>query len=244
MTLGATTLVLDLFPIATQLIEFRSSSVCPTDDTRRKAWFLQAGSWGKWQSSVEMRTMILCQRPTGTWCWVSKGQEVQERNLKGTLTWINWLVSEEAWNRSHDSGIGGEQSVFFFLFGLFRSEIRVQSSLYANGLAGSLTCRLTGVMRSPPARITRSPYYRSAGHRLFSLRMTLSRGKGWSNGFEWDSSFVRCLMFLSWMTSCMAGIPRSLRIKSGIGGKVFSEYFILPISVPFYHSSVLVHSFM
>ena len=55
-------------------------------------------------------------------------------------------------------------------------------------LAGSLTFRFISVMRSPPARRTRSPYYRSAGHRLFSLRVTLSRGRGLSNGFELDSS--------------------------------------------------------
>ena len=68
-------------------------------------------------------------------------------------------------------------------------------------------------MRSPPARRSRSPYYRSAGHRLFSLRMT-SRGRSRSSGFEWDSNFVRCLILLSWMTSCTAGIPRSLWIIS------------------------------
>jgi len=39
-------------------------------------------------------------------------------------------------------------------------------------------------MRSPPARRTRSPCYRSAGHRLFSLHMALSRERGWSNGTE------------------------------------------------------------
>ena len=69
-------------------------------------------------------------------------------------------------------------------------------------------------MRSHPARRSRSPYHRSAGHRLFSLRMTLSRGRSWSNGLEWDSSFLQCLIFLSWMTSCTVGIPRSLWIIS------------------------------
>ena len=47
---------------------------------------------------------------------------------------------------------------FFFLF--IQSAIRVQSILQVNGLAGSLTCRLIGVMRSPPARRSRTPYYR------------------------------------------------------------------------------------
>jgi hypothetical protein len=81
-------------------------------------------------------------------------------------------------------------------------------------LAGSLTCRLTSVMRSFPGRRSRWPYYRSAGHRLFSLRMTLSRGRGWSNGLECDSKFVRCLILLAWMTPCTDGIPRSLWIIS------------------------------
>jgi len=81
-------------------------------------------------------------------------------------------------------------------------------------LAGSLNSRLTSVISSPPARGSILPYYRSAGHRLFSLRMTLSRGRGWSNGLECDSKFVRCLILLSWMTSCTAGIPRSLWIIS------------------------------
>ena len=44
--------------------------------------------------------------------------------------------------------------------------------------------------------------------------MTLSRGRSCSSGFEWDSSFVRCLILLTWMTSCTVGIPRSLRIVS------------------------------
>ena len=71
-------------------------------------------------------------------------------------------------------------------------------------------------MRSPPARRSRWPYYRSAGHRLFSLRVTLSRGRGCSNGLECDSNFVRCLILLSWMTSCTVGIPRSLWIISSV----------------------------
>jgi len=63
----------------------------------------------------------------------------------------------------------------------------------------SQTCRRTSVMRSPPARRSRSPYYRSAGHRRFSLRATLSRGMGWIRGFEWVSSFIQCLALLAWM---------------------------------------------
>ena len=59
---------------------------------------------------------------------------------------------------------------------------------------------------------SRWPYYRSAGQRLFSLRMTLSRGSGWRSGFECDSSYLRCLIRLSWMTSCTVGMPRSLWI--------------------------------
>ena len=74
-------------------------------------------------------------------------------------------------------------------------------------------CRHTSVTRSPPARRSHSLYYMSAGHCLFSLRMT-SCGRGWSSGFEWDSNFVRCLILLSWMTSCTVGIPRSLWIIS------------------------------
>ena len=44
--------------------------------------------------------------------------------------------------------------------------------------------------------------------------MTLSRGRVWSNGFESDSNFVRCLILLTWMTLCTVGIPRSLWIMS------------------------------
>jgi len=72
-------------------------------------------------------------------------------------------------------------------------------------LAGSRTCRLTGVMRSPPARGSRWPFYRLAGHRFFSLRLTLSRGRGWSNVLECDSKFVRCVILIWWMTSCTVG---------------------------------------
>jgi hypothetical protein len=64
-------------------------------------------------------------------------------------------------------------------------------------------------MRSPPVRRTRLPCYRSAGHRLFSLRV-MSRGRGWSNVFGWVSNFVWCLVLLSSTTSCTVRIPRSL----------------------------------
>jgi hypothetical protein len=66
--------------------------------------------------------------------------------------------------------------------------------VFYNVLAGSRTCRLTSVMRSPPVR-SRWPCYRSAGHRLFSLSMTFSRGRCCSNGLECDSKFVRCMLF-------------------------------------------------
>jgi hypothetical protein len=75
---------------------------------------------------------------------------------------------------------------------------------------GVLTCRLTSVMTSPPARRSLWPYYRSAGHRHFSLLMTLSRGRGWSHGLECDSKFVWCLILRSWMTSFTVWIPRPL----------------------------------
>ena len=42
----------------------------------------------------------------------------------------------------------------------------------------------------------------------------LSRGRSCSNALECDSKFVRCLILLSWMTSCTGGIPRSLWIIS------------------------------
>jgi hypothetical protein len=77
-----------------------------------------------------------------------------------------------------------------------------------------LVCRLTSVMRSPPARRSRRPCYRSAGHRLFNLRMTSSHGRVWNSVFGCEVSFVRCLILLSWMTSCTVGIPRSLWIIS------------------------------
>jgi hypothetical protein len=77
-----------------------------------------------------------------------------------------------------------------------------------------LVCRLTSVMRSPPVRRSRRPCYRSAGHHLFNLHMTSSHGRGWNSGFGCEVSFVRCLILLSWMTSCTVGIPRSLWIIS------------------------------
>jgi hypothetical protein len=100
----------------------------------------------------------------------------------------------------------------FFIYYYFG--ISNQSTKYSvsSGLAGSLTCRLTSVMKSPPVWRSRSPCYRSADHCRFSLRMTLSRERGWSNWFERDSNFVRCLKLLPWMISCTVGIPRSLWI--------------------------------
>ena len=104
--------------------------------------------------------------------------------------------------------------IFIFLFLLLLNP-QSQNTVFCNvmcRLAGGLTCRLTSVIRSPPVSRSRWPYYRSAGHRLVSLRMALPRGRGWSNGLECDSKFVRCLILLSWMTSCTAGIPRTLWI--------------------------------
>ena len=80
------------------------------------------------------------------------------------------------------------------------------------GWLAVLTCRHSSVMRSPPARGFRSLHCMSAGHRLCSRRMTLSRRGRWSKGFGWDSSFVRCLILLAWMTSCTGGIPKSVWI--------------------------------
>jgi len=97
----------------------------------------------------------------------------------------------------------------FFLKYYLKWAIRIQSILLANRLAMSQTCGRASVMRSPPARRSRSPYYRSAGHRRFCLRTTLSRGMGWSRGFEWVSSFIQCLTLLAWMTSCTVRISRS-----------------------------------
>ena len=73
-------------------------------------------------------------------------------------------------------------------------------------LAMTQTCGRTSVMRSPTAR-SRSPNCRSAGHRHFSLRTKLSRGMGWGRWFEWVASFIRCLVLVTWMTSCTVGIP-------------------------------------
>jgi len=75
-------------------------------------------------------------------------------------------------------------SAISLVFLNLQSAIRVQSIVQANGPAVSQTCGGTGVMRFPPARRSRSPYYRSAGHRRSSLRTTLSRGMGWSSGLE------------------------------------------------------------
>jgi len=98
--------------------------------------------------------------------------------------------------------------IYLFIFYYLKSAIRVQSILLANWLAMSQSCGRTIVMRSPPARRSRSPYYRSAGHRCFSFRTTLSRGMGWSSGFKCGSSFIRCLVLLAWMMSCTVGIAR------------------------------------
>jgi hypothetical protein len=100
-------------------------------------------------------------------------------------------------------------------------------------------------MRSPPARRTRSSCYRLAGHCLFSLRVTLSHERGWSNGFEWDSNFVWCLMLLSWMMSCTAGIPRSLWIIWFVTYRLWPFWrniFAITIVVIFV-PSVIHHSF-
>jgi hypothetical protein len=111
------------------------------------------------------------------------------------------------WNISHS-----KNNFYFILFYCNQqSEYKIFCKLM--GWLGSLSCRFTSVMRSPPAKRTRSPCYRSVGHRLFSPRVT-SRGRCWSNGFEWDSNFIRCLMLLSWMTPCTVGIPRSVWIIS------------------------------
>jgi hypothetical protein len=74
-----------------------------------------------------------------------------------------------------------------------------------NDVADSWNCRHITMMRSPPARRTHSSCYRSASHCLFCLFVILSHERGWSNGFEWDSNFVWCLMLLSWMTSQTVG---------------------------------------
>jgi hypothetical protein len=76
-------------------------------------------------------------------------------------------------------------------------------------MTGSLTCRPTSVMRR-----SRRPCYRSAGNRLFNLRMTSPREMGWRSGFGCEASFVRCSKLLSRITSCTVGIPRSLWIIS------------------------------
>jgi len=107
-------------------------------------------------------------------------------------------------------------------------------------------------MRSPSARRSRWPCYRSAGHHLFSLRMT-SCGRGWSNGLECDSKFVRCSILLSCMNSCTVGIRRSLwvislvtyRGASTIGINIFDWYLcmteILDLQAQPYNSMSYVH---
>jgi hypothetical protein len=109
--------------------------------------------------------------------------------------------------------IGGKIYQEFFFFNLLhqQSEYKV---LYKLMCWLGLVCRLTSMMRSPPARRSCRPCYRSAGHHLFNLCMTSSCGRGWSSGFGCEASFVRCLILLAWMTSCTVGIPRSLWIIS------------------------------
>jgi hypothetical protein len=86
-------------------------------------------------------------------------------------------------------------------------------------------------MKFPPARRSRAPFYRSAGHRRFSLHKTVSRERDWSSGFEWDCSRARCLVLLPWMTSWIAGIPRSVwsvalvTYRGGVNNR--SQYFWL-----------------
>jgi hypothetical protein len=92
-----------------------------------------------------------------------------------------------------------------------------------------LVCRLTSVMRSPPAR-SRRPCYRSAGHRVFNLRMRSSRGRGWSSGFGCDASFVRCLILLSWMTCCCPHVD-----VSTVHWQTFLFYFISSSIRPSYY---------
>jgi hypothetical protein len=97
-----------------------------------------------------------------------------------------------------------------------------------------LVCRLSSVMRSHPARRSRSPCYRSAGHRLCNLRMTSSLGRCWSGGFGCEASFVRCLILLSWMTACTVGILRSLWIISLVTyhGASTTEHVMCDNSIP------------
>jgi hypothetical protein len=103
--------------------------------------------------------------------------------------------------------------VWVIMVGFFFKSIRVKVFYKLMCWLGVLTCRLISVMRSPAVRRSCWPYYRSAGHRLFSLCIT-SHGRGWSNGLECDSKFVQCLKLVLWMTSCTAEIPRSLWIIS------------------------------
>jgi hypothetical protein len=84
-------------------------------------------------------------------------------------------------------GMQGAGQVLFhnFLYLFFKSIYSISNQ--NTKLMGWLAVYLVDLLRSPPARRSRSPYYRSAGHRLFSLHMSSSRSRGWSNGFEWDS---------------------------------------------------------
>jgi hypothetical protein len=103
--------------------------------------------------------------------------------------------------------------VFFFFLYLLNQQSEYKAFYKLMCWLG-LVCRLTSAMRSPPARRSRRPCYRSADHRLFNLHTLSSHGRGWSNGFGREVSFVRCLILLSWMTSCTVGISRSLWIIS------------------------------
>jgi hypothetical protein len=102
-------------------------------------------------------------------------------------------------------------TIFFFNLLHQQSEYKVFYKLMCRL---GLVCRLTSVMRSPPARRSRRPCYKSAGRCRFNLCMMSSRGRVWNSGFGCEASFVRCLILLSWMTSCTVGIPRSLWIIS------------------------------
>jgi len=73
----------------------------------------------------------------------------------------------------------------------------------------SPACGLSDAVRSPPARGSLTPDYRSVGHLRFSLRGILSLDIVCRSGFGWDCSLARCLLLLSWMTSWTVGMSRS-----------------------------------
>jgi hypothetical protein len=152
----------------------------------REQFKLKCGSQEKFNSFVGLRETMKRIK-----CWLMT--TVNETNVQ----------KQELWYRPIN--------IYFLYLLNQRSEYEV---FYKLMCWLGLVCRLTSVMRSPPARRSRRPCYRSAGHRLFNLRMTPSRGRVWSSGFGCEASFVRCLILLSWMTSCTVGIPRSLWIVS------------------------------